>query len=341
MSSSNRIEWIDILKGFAAIFVILGHALHTTWFKTWIYLFHLGLFFFASGYLLNVTKYRSAKIFAVRKVRTVVLPYIQYSLLIVIFMIFWEFFKNDGSSIYDILNHACLRFVSIFVQMRGTVFQGYCWFLPVLFLAECLFFVLYRFLSDRVFLFHFVILLLFSIGYLYQSFIHISLLWNVDLVFIIIPIIDFGYICRTYNLSFNNLCYAVGALFISIGFSIYQYNSFFRVDIFENSIGNPVAFLLGNIVGIYFFCSIAVLIRNNILLSYIGKNSIRFYTLHRPIVFYPVSLVLSHCLSSFHYNNEIIELYLVPLALSIISVVIIYVICFLLGFFSLKCNNTI
>lgn len=48
----KRVEWIDMAKGIGLLFVFLGH-LKTPFLATWIYTFHMPLFFFLSGLVYN------------------------------------------------------------------------------------------------------------------------------------------------------------------------------------------------------------------------------------------------------------------------------------------------
>lgn len=48
----NRIEWIDTAKGIGIILVLLGHADFEPFSKI-IYMFHIPLFFFISGFLFH------------------------------------------------------------------------------------------------------------------------------------------------------------------------------------------------------------------------------------------------------------------------------------------------
>lgn len=82
--SSKRIEWIDYLKAFACILVVLGHLLQSlqksgidnnqkiTSFINWfIYLFHMPIFFCLSGYLYEENKtnfsWKNYKRFEIKK----------------------------------------------------------------------------------------------------------------------------------------------------------------------------------------------------------------------------------------------------------------------------------
>ena len=73
---STRQAWLDGLKGFAIILVILGHVLsgymdadifpdsyNSFWYlRMWIYSFHMPLFFLISGYAFTIAYYRNGKL---------------------------------------------------------------------------------------------------------------------------------------------------------------------------------------------------------------------------------------------------------------------------------------
>ena len=57
--TQKRIEFVDVAKGIATILVIIGHLSYTpTHLKIWLYTFHIPLFFFLSGFVLNCNKYK-------------------------------------------------------------------------------------------------------------------------------------------------------------------------------------------------------------------------------------------------------------------------------------------
>lgn len=57
----ERIQYLDICKGVGIIFVVLGHIIQTNPIRTWIYSFHMPLFFFLSGYIFYFTKITELK----------------------------------------------------------------------------------------------------------------------------------------------------------------------------------------------------------------------------------------------------------------------------------------
>ena len=53
MNVSKRYDWVDWLKAFGIVLVMLGHLQLPGWFRSWIYSFHMPLFFMVSGFLLG------------------------------------------------------------------------------------------------------------------------------------------------------------------------------------------------------------------------------------------------------------------------------------------------
>ena len=119
--NKKRLIWIDNAKGFAIILVVLGHVisnLDSSGFLTsnvylsvkhWIYEFHMPLFFFLSGLLINKYLGCPAEIltnFFKRKLISLIIPYISFSIL---YLIMKFVFSGTGAvinkvSIYDSLH---------------------------------------------------------------------------------------------------------------------------------------------------------------------------------------------------------------------------------------------
>lgn len=117
----KRIEWIDYLKAFACILVVLGHLIQSlqksgidnnqeiTSFINWfIYLFHMPVFFFISGYLYEKRKkefsWSNYKKFEVKKIINLAIPYFTFYLLFVGINMMFSDSVNNPRGIQDILN---------------------------------------------------------------------------------------------------------------------------------------------------------------------------------------------------------------------------------------------
>lgn len=131
--TSNRIEYIDFTKGLTILLVILGHVEFVPLsLQSWIYSFHMPIFFILSGYFLREnTSYREAfrKMF-----RSLIVPYFIIGVMIRILGIIRCYHNNLPIDWIDI---SSLPLV-LYNFGNGLVSAGAIWFLPVLFLARLL-----------------------------------------------------------------------------------------------------------------------------------------------------------------------------------------------------------
>jgi fucose 4-O-acetylase-like acetyltransferase len=119
---AQRIVWIDIAKGIGIFLVIVGHLISPgNILYHWICSFHMPLFFFLSGICLKND--RNYGDFIVRRMKSLLLPYLFFGILITIM----ELGLHSFSEIFD--------------NLRIRLFNyGAMWFIPVLFVTELLFF---------------------------------------------------------------------------------------------------------------------------------------------------------------------------------------------------------
>ena len=146
----ERIGWLDTARGIAMLLVLLGHILEHVpctaegqLVHDLIYSFHMSLFFILSGMLFRASEGESGRSgsrtsflrFVMRKARTILLPYAVFCFL----MTLWDVFHDrylPFSSLAETLR--------ILFLMRPTAFQWY-WFLPAMFTAQCLFYLLIKY----------------------------------------------------------------------------------------------------------------------------------------------------------------------------------------------------
>ena len=90
----DRILWVDYAKGIGIVLVVVGHVLNglwssgilaedsaLKWVRSWIYSFHMHLFFLLSGLFLERQVARPAGMFLADKLRTIAYPYFVWSSL--------------------------------------------------------------------------------------------------------------------------------------------------------------------------------------------------------------------------------------------------------------------
>lgn len=74
MKISDRDSSIDLLKGLGIVAVILGHLEIPMLLRSFIYMFHMPLFFFLSGYLRKEKSYKACDIWS-RYAKKLLYPY--------------------------------------------------------------------------------------------------------------------------------------------------------------------------------------------------------------------------------------------------------------------------
>lgn len=133
------INYICFLQVVGPIFVILGHSLNgfdnysglwRIFSKDWIYLFHMPLFFFVSGYLLSYNNWLGEKSyteFIKGKFNRLIIPYLFWNILFFIPKFFGQSFLLDN------VNFSFSYFLNIIITPRQNIW-GHTWFLACLFL---------------------------------------------------------------------------------------------------------------------------------------------------------------------------------------------------------------
>ena len=81
VAETKRIDWIDAAKGFAILLVMMGHSDPPEVVMTWLYTFHVPLFFFLSGYVFKIKNGENFLSFVRRKIFTLVVPMILFSIV--------------------------------------------------------------------------------------------------------------------------------------------------------------------------------------------------------------------------------------------------------------------
>ncbi len=141
MDKKKRLYYLDIAKGIGMVLVLLGHLQDDTIFSfspyilslcSWIFSFHMALFFIISGMLMDIKKddEKDIHIFIKKRFQSIMIPYFWFS-LIYIFIV-----------LYSLLISKVVPLKTLFIQLwyvLGMYGMNVLWFLPALFMAEILF----------------------------------------------------------------------------------------------------------------------------------------------------------------------------------------------------------
>ena len=131
MGKNSRINWIDSIKGIAILLLLFSHSMaEYDLFKTWIFAFHMPIFFIICGYLVNL-KYKDGfkagqfKDLLNKRWYNLFLPYFFFGLILIIFFSVIRFISGNPS--------IALSQLLDLVSMKGI---ESLWFLPIYFFSE-------------------------------------------------------------------------------------------------------------------------------------------------------------------------------------------------------------
>lgn len=287
----KRNNYIDLVKGVSIFLVVLGH--HKTELTTYIYSFHMPLFFFISG--IFHSNYSSYKEFFIKKVKSLLFPYFTFAFSL---FSFWLIIgRKFGESL--IRNTPIpIAFNGIFLGTEINNISSMDWGTPIWFLL-CLFLVtnLYYFISKleikKIILYN---VILGVIGYYLSihTYKNIFSIWHFDAALVAINFYTLGNLLK--NKLLNEKIEKISSFILIIIFllSIIGNKINGRVDMNSKYYSNIILFYLNAILGIAFWTIFIkkLKIKNNFL-EYIGKNTSIIMAYHqRAFTFIKLILII-------------------------------------------------
>ena len=135
----KRIDYIDYAKALGMLTIIWGHTKLTGISNEFVYAFHIPLFFFLSGMVFNRDRYDGFRSFFIRKVKTLLYPYLIFS------VVTWAFWAS-----YSYITHAPVKsywmpLLQTFVAQGSGGFLEHnvpLWFVTCLFVVEMLYWLI-------------------------------------------------------------------------------------------------------------------------------------------------------------------------------------------------------
>ena len=135
----KRLDSIDIAKGIGILLVVWAHASGP--FSSYIYQFHMPLFFLISGYLFNDKS--TIKNFIVKKIKTLYIPFVFWNLCFTILK------ACVGIHVYTVGSFAKEAINIILTLNKDDQFLGATWFLGALFVVSVCYKLLDAFLPNE------------------------------------------------------------------------------------------------------------------------------------------------------------------------------------------------
>lgn len=265
----KRKQWIDIAKGIGIILVVLGHVTKNRILIRIIYSFHMPLFFFLSGCLIN--KNCGVKIFDIHYIKNkfiqLIIPFCEYRIILVVY---WFLIERQFREL-DV---------------------GPIWFLPVMFFTYIMIAIILPYLKDikdKCFLLISFLMLLFA-GLLFRSYfynLNETLLNELYISAIRVMVgcswMIIGMISQDIYIYLKTINYKVVfilAAIICLSLSIINGD----VSLFNLQFGKSyLLYYLEGISGIVSVIILSKVLGTNDSLEYLGKSSMIIMAFHEPI----------------------------------------------------------
>ena len=343
MKMKSRIAYIDIAKGIGMLAVIWGHILtsYSSPSVTLVYAFDIPLFFVLSGMMYNGGKFESLKMLMISRVRSLIIPYIVYSVAT------WALWAAMQMLMHS--NQNLLRPLLQTIMAQGSggfmIHNVPLWFVTCLFVVE----ILYYFVSKTNDVLNISICILLAVcGY---SMLHTSLAfdftklpWNIESAMSAILFYSIGNLyvkhfklnsipafvsahrhASLIGCAIASIVFALGALLnghITLGSN--ELGRFIILLYTNGLLGSAIVLVFSALIDSYSFGAGRELVNK---LKWIGVHSFDFMAVHVPIKgVFAIALA-----SVFHSSPEIISntawqaaiVYALTLAMSTIVVFLI------------------
>lgn len=135
-NGNKRLDYIDIAKCLGMFMIIWGHILLRGRSNVFVYSFHIPLFFFLSGMVFNAGKYPTIGSLIRRRARTLLLPYLMFSLLTWLIWVGTKLVSHEEVNLFKPLLETFLAQGSVGYMVHNLPL----WFVPCLFVVEVLYY---------------------------------------------------------------------------------------------------------------------------------------------------------------------------------------------------------
>jgi fucose 4-O-acetylase-like acetyltransferase len=292
----HRDDKIAVAKGIGIILVVIGHcsnAVETKSICNFIYMFHMPLFFFVSGYFFNLKYIENKKTFVKKRIKGLYVPFIKWNILFILLhntffklYIYSDKYGYDGvlSTFYswnDILNKI-LYVIEFGVGGSEQLLGGY-WFLPVLFIASILslflVFLINKFIGNFKNIYSIFLACLFLIISGIEAYSGFSIWRFNNVIFLSISIYLFGYICKAYSMDakFDRIFILVMLFVVVLVASFLHPLQMLKIYSFYDTIYYFVVSILGCLL-VLCLSKHVTLLKN--FLIFVGQNTLTILTWH-------------------------------------------------------------
>lgn len=269
--------WIDNLRAFGILLVVVGHAGPPSMIGKIIYGFHMPLFFIISGYLFNEEKWicKGLKLFFINRWKSYIKLYFIWAAVNLLLNIPIELYLK-GLSLNGIIDSTLNHLKWIFVSYGGSQDYPNCtplWFLPCLFVASLyLYLIIWIQRRKGVAIALVLTMLMLITNYLIIRSIKVILPWHVDVALSGAAFMHLGNLIKKTNILKKRIPLTHILLLLIMGMAAIMANR--KIDMNMNIIGIQPLFYIGAIAAtfviMYKFNTVEVLSQKYSILSRMG-----------------------------------------------------------------------
>lgn len=279
----HRIQWVDIAKGMAMLFVIIGHtAPFGSMERNFIFSFHMPLFFLLSGYTLKFTdSWEAAGRKAIRRAYQLLVPVFVIA-AVSVFLSYHNALHRDVATLMGITKNMALAVLwGSGIPFKSHPGLGMCWFLISLFWADIILNGIHLCLSQKPVVRTFFIIILSGIGIALGK--HgIWLPQNFDVTLCCILFLYTGVLWRTYDYvlkKHDRAIFIVGAVFWGLCLFYGKY-----IELASRHYPGAAWCVIEAIAAVYVICFICREFELSSLLNraftFIGINTLSIFEIH-------------------------------------------------------------
>lgn len=324
---TKRDVTLDIVRGIGIILMVIGHIGYPL--NSFIYLFHMALFFIISGYFFNDKCWQTlkeVKFYILRKIKTLYIPFIIWNILLILLHNFFISINLYSTDYVSVFRGVCFdhthyyTFVEIIKKIFYSLlffhqerFGGATWFLRVLFFISvfsCIgHYVVYRYCRkenlDNIILFLYAFS--FIIGYI-LSIIHLNF-YSIGTMFTAAGLFYLGILIKKSDVNNCNIYVKALLLICSLLVILISSVMHIKIELSGNIYPNPIFLVLLSYCGFILIYYISIIIKKldyiRKCIIFLGQNtlyillfntiSLRFFSYIQIKIFdYPIYMLSSH-----------------------------------------------
>ena len=292
MPEKMRQTWIDIYKGIAIIFVVIGHLEISKPLYDFIFMFHMYAFFFISGITFKVKSDSTFKTYFIYNIKRLYIPYLFFFFFLDITNFVAQAYINRNIQVS--LIGTIKNIISVLIG--GGIFQssasiGAAWFLLALIIVRLVSWLIVKYSHNKMWIFGIISFVLFTVGYLFNG--HSFLPFKVFSTLTAFLFMFLGYFSKQYFYKILHVKKVFVLMASLIGFLavlILSFASKETVVLVSNILPkNPLITLSAGFMGCFAILFLSIWISENSktakILSFYGLNSMIIMGIHSEINF--------------------------------------------------------